>query len=330
MSQRLLKTEAWALGLIERVKAGKKVEDSRVELKRDWPDPQKGARRIAAHANASFGSDVLWIIGLDEVLGIVGVESPDLNNWWPSVRSHFDGVVPSLTDIILDVGGKSLVCLLIETARPPYVVKNPVYGSPGGGAVELEVPWREGTSVRSAKRNDLVRMLVPTIAQPAIEVLQGDGRLSVNYENFSRTQVVGVQLHFNLTVYLYPRGVGDVVIPFHKCQCILSDATGANSFDDFILSIHQPFSHPTLSNTPNSAMIKLTTSELIAHGPGKCLVGIDTLLQEEPQWLSDDNLSLRVILYVIDSELPVEVHVSLKPEEDARDAVKKWLVEGHG
>jgi hypothetical protein len=45
------------------------IEDDRVELKADWPDAEKAARRVAGHANASGGGSVLWIIGLDEQRG---------------------------------------------------------------------------------------------------------------------------------------------------------------------------------------------------------------------------------------------------------------------
>jgi hypothetical protein len=47
--------EAWVLEVLERVEQGKPVEDSRVELKREWPDPERAARRIAGHANAARG-----------------------------------------------------------------------------------------------------------------------------------------------------------------------------------------------------------------------------------------------------------------------------------
>jgi hypothetical protein len=54
----LARVEAWALGIVSRVKSSQKVEDSRVELKREWPVPEKGARRLAAHANAALGEEM--------------------------------------------------------------------------------------------------------------------------------------------------------------------------------------------------------------------------------------------------------------------------------
>ena len=101
MSNRITKIEAWALNVVARIQAAEKVEDARLELKREWPDAAKAARRIAGHANSSFGSDILWIVGLDEATGVVGVQPQDLANWWPAVCSHFDGIAPSMTDIVM-------------------------------------------------------------------------------------------------------------------------------------------------------------------------------------------------------------------------------------
>ncbi len=58
--------EAWVLQLIELLDRGARVEDARVELKADWPEPARAARRIAGHANAAHGDPILWVIGVDE------------------------------------------------------------------------------------------------------------------------------------------------------------------------------------------------------------------------------------------------------------------------
>ncbi len=330
MSNRITKIEAWALNVVARIQAAEKVEDARLELKREWPDPVKAARRIAGHANSSFGSDILWIVGLDEVSGVVGVQPQDLANWWPAVCSHFDGVAPSMTDIMMPVDGTTLVCLLLETNRPPYVVKNPVFGSPGGGSVASEVPWRDGTSVRTATRNDLVRMLVPTVAQPEVEVLGGSGRLTVKKEDFPGDTVIGFRLAFSISVYIYPRNEGAVVIPFHKCQCVLAESTGSNSIDEFEFTMYRPHLYHPRGGRPDTVTLERTSSELIAHGPGKCSIDVDMALETEPEWLQRELLQLRVILYVIDSELPVEVGVSLKQDKPSTDTIRCWSIAARG
>jgi hypothetical protein len=50
--------EAWALRVIQRVRSGGGVEDFRVELKREFIDPEKAARRIAGHANSAGGEPI--------------------------------------------------------------------------------------------------------------------------------------------------------------------------------------------------------------------------------------------------------------------------------
>jgi hypothetical protein len=49
------------------------VEDDLIEFKRTWIKPHKAARRIAAHANAARGQDILWLIGVDPAGDLVTV-----------------------------------------------------------------------------------------------------------------------------------------------------------------------------------------------------------------------------------------------------------------
>ena len=91
--------EAWALRVADRVAQGKGQEDSRVELNAEWPmDHRRAARQIAALANASRGSPVMWLIGLDETSGVVGAKHLELSSWWPQVQRCFDGVAPGPRD----------------------------------------------------------------------------------------------------------------------------------------------------------------------------------------------------------------------------------------
>jgi len=82
--------EARALEAYDLVSSGARREDSGVELKADWPTPDKAARRIAGHANAARGEDILWIVGLDEARGVCPFAPEELANWWSQVRAVFD------------------------------------------------------------------------------------------------------------------------------------------------------------------------------------------------------------------------------------------------
>jgi hypothetical protein len=168
--------EAWALRVVARVKSKKPDEDSRIELKRTWPDKHyRAARRIAGHANLMHGEPILWLIGLDETEGVVGASKEELANWWPQVQSHFDGIGPDLIkDINVDVDEHVIVALAFSTDRFPYLVKNP-----SGDAIRAEVPWREGTSIRTAKHGDLLLML-STLRRPVLRIEIGDGPFFLN------------------------------------------------------------------------------------------------------------------------------------------------------
>jgi len=87
------------LSIIDRVTLGQPVEDSLVELKSQWPPSDKAARQIAGHANAARGLPILRIIGVDQVSGVVGAQSNELENWYAEVKSQFDGPAPYLTDL---------------------------------------------------------------------------------------------------------------------------------------------------------------------------------------------------------------------------------------
>jgi hypothetical protein len=182
-SRKTMKTyeiEDWALRAIERVESQQPNEDTRVELKADWIDPQKAARRIAGHANEMRGEPILWLIGVDEQKGVKGADQNNLADWWPQVMSGFDGPVPRLREKLVHWKGKTVVALHFESDEIPYVVKNPVRGQPNAGPVELEVPWREATRVRSANHSDLILLLSP-LQKPVLKVEVGKGRGFLNH-----------------------------------------------------------------------------------------------------------------------------------------------------
>ena len=130
--------ETWVLKIIEN---GQPVEDSRVELKADWLLPDKAARRIAGHANAARGAQILWLVGVDEEQGrVVGVNFNELSEWFEQVKSQFDGLCPDLYNINVSIDDKTIAALLFDTQRAPYVVKNPAFGTKHCGPVSLEVP----------------------------------------------------------------------------------------------------------------------------------------------------------------------------------------------
>ncbi|WP_371528682.1 hypothetical protein OG302_24155 [Streptomyces sp. NBC_01283] len=160
---------------VEHVLSGRTSEDSLIEFKATWPEVAK-VRQLAGHANGARGEEIIWIIGVDEKAHtLTNPERQDSAQWWAQMSKRFDGLVaPEMTDLVVPIGDSGAVTsLLFQTDRSPYVIT-----VPSGGAVEREVPIRDGTRTRSATRHELLRLLVPAATLPDLSVL--DARLTIS------------------------------------------------------------------------------------------------------------------------------------------------------
>jgi hypothetical protein len=214
--------EAFVLEAIERVLAGHPIEDATIECKTTWPAPHDAARRIAGHANAARGRQIVWIIGVNEKSRSVAGASPvELATWWAQVRSQFDeGWAPELTgNYAIPLSGRTIIALVFATGRAPFIVRNPRFGRTD--AIQFEVPWREATGIRSASRAQLLRILSPLQDLPEIDVL--GARLTARVD-LTRA---GPGWDWNLRVmaYIAPR-TAPIWIPFHRCRATIDVSTG--------------------------------------------------------------------------------------------------------
>jgi hypothetical protein len=172
--------EARVIELVDLVLAGGRIEDDLVECKGQWPDPRRrpSVRQLAGAANKARGEPILWIIGLDEgAQMLTEVRSVDVADWWPAISSHFDPPAPELEHhIVVPVGeGQAVTALRFLTDRSPYVI----LGGGEDGKLDREVPIRDGTRTRSARRDELLRLLIPAVAPPAAQLLSAT--LTVDY-----------------------------------------------------------------------------------------------------------------------------------------------------
>ena len=266
--------EAWTLSVVDLVAQGRKVEDTRIELKSVWPDPAKTARRMAAHANAAGGEEILWIIGLSETQGVVPCKPIDMAEWMPQVVKEFDGLAPLIRDVVVPVNGSMVTALAIDSSRAPYVVKNPNYGG-SGETIQWEVPWREGTTTRSARREDLVRMLAAVDAPPAIDVIGGRmvSQAAKALPSSAHTLLPEVfsAEHINwivgLELYVVPSNRDRIVFPLHRCRLSwrgrgepLRSATSLAFVPFDVFSKRTEFPSQTVISSP---------TEVVIDGPGK-------------------------------------------------------------
>src|SRR5262249_51526875 len=89
---------------------------------------------------------------------LTNADPVELANWSKSIERFFDGCAPRMVlDANVRIGSGTVVALYFETHQgAPFVVENTK-----GSYPEFVVPWREGTSKRAARRDDLLRILVP-------------------------------------------------------------------------------------------------------------------------------------------------------------------------
>lgn len=230
-----------------------------------WIDGHKAARRIAAHANAASGESILWIIGIDEKNGLTGIKPADFADWWAGVQSRFDGLPPSLVELILDVNGKAVVALLFETDRAPFLVKNPA-----GGEISREVPWREGTALRSATRNDLVKLLSPSALMPDFEIRYADVAIRDVEKKHPKGEIHRI-LELHSQIYVTPVNQERQVFPFHRSSARLTNpSTNRELLTWSEVDLAPPISPEVAAHGfgTASATLKTSTSELIVDGPG--------------------------------------------------------------
>ena len=254
-----LELENWVLEIASRVDKRQPIEDSRVEVKSIWPDDSAtAARRLAGHGNSARGEFILWVIGLDERLGITGAQHEELANWFPRVQSQFNDIAPSLLKSLNVTAGKqTLVALLFDTTRFPYVVKNSK-----GGQIQFEVPWREGTAIRTASRTELVRLLSPLQRMPNFEVLRCNLRAWTN-ESILKWRM-------EMFLYVVSNSDHDVIIPNHRCHASFEIA---RFFPQTQLKSVWPDTFYNVRNSDNPPNnVRATGSEVIIQRAGMIIL----------------------------------------------------------
>jgi len=312
--------ERWVHEIVERLKAGQPLEDSRVELKSAWINAEKAARRIAGHANAARSDLILWVVGLDEKSGVVGAGREDLAEWWARAKEQFDGLAPDLDSYDVPVDDKTVVALLFVTDRAPFVVKNPAYSGKDGGPVQFEVPWREGTATRSARRADLLKLLVPLQALPKLEARSGAVCAHpVTGPNGNR------ELKWKLTLQLYvePTSEKPVTIPFHKCTVTI-EMPGLLDRTPMTNLLLGPVNSFFVMRSRISSMIVRMQDEVRVSGPGMLYMQADLVT---PAFL-DENHVLEVCIIAsllpANAEHAVLIEKRLPPRPPETDGTLVW------
>jgi hypothetical protein len=327
--------EVWVLKLLELVKTKQLVEDSRVELKAQWPtDIPRTARQLAGHANSAQGSLLLWIIGVDEDTGEVkGADKEELANWFPKVQAQYDEICPDLQRCLsVPFEGGSVVALLFETDRAPYLVKNPSYSKSNGGPVEREVPWRANNSTRTARRADLLKLLMPLVVVPEFEIRKASLSAHNIHPLPGKSDPLGLYLQSELYV-IAPMGQA-LVIPFHHCAGTIKseDIEGELIASDITLNPPDNCAKRFLSQMPGarrpeSLTIESTQDEVIINGPGRAILKAK---YTSPVPLCLEGLMVTAIFRfsVLGTDLPSFLKMDLNSTPSLDPNTQKWKWEG--
>lgn len=304
--------ELQVIECLQRIHEGLRIEGSIFEVKSTWPDAsQRTARQLAGLSNAARGEDVVWLIGVDEdASAVVGATREDLATWWPSVQKYFaDNVCPEMLhsiDLHDDVSGLSIVVLAFGTNAGPYVVNLPAVK---GVAADREVPWREGTSTRSATRGQLLKLLVPQISLPTIEIIAGDAYVMSG--GAPGTLLVNV----SAAIYVAPRRE-PIVLPSHKCWAELSVEGGETYYRT--VSLKQFGGQNSAGVLADLAGVTITSPGIVAvEGKG------DTPAADTSPAIGGVDAVLRLVLRTADG-LDLRPELRLPSEEPLGKYFGRW------
>jgi hypothetical protein len=314
--------EAWALGVVDAVARKVRPEDDRVELKRDWPkDHNAAARRIAGHANQAAAEQILWVFGLDEKQGVQPLSSVDFGAWWSQVDAQFEGVAPTPQALRVPVPqGGEVYAVAFDTRRLPFVVKNGA-----GGGITYEVPWREGTLLRSARRAELLGILAPHIEAPVVDII--DGSITFPIRESGDMARLGIHLYFA------PKTQGRLVFPTYKLDghVVIWGDGGTEK--------PRPLWEPKLGPQKNHNGIPMSYApiqegehEVIVDGPG--LAVLNAQFKATPYPGGDEHIRAIVKLMAVNQRAPITVDVEFactKRVIQAHNADRVlWLSTGFG
>lgn len=282
-------------------------EDAFIDLKASLPiDYRKCARQIGALCNAARGEDAYWLIGVRNDRTVAGISEYDLQDWWPRVRRWFDDVVPDLTDVAIARPEGTVLALRFTTDRAPYVIKC------DGQGVDREVPWRDGTTTRSAHRNEILRMLTPVRRLPNVDLIDAmmNAKNRKGLLKATRTLAGNVQVHkchIDGIVQLFVDAAHPLSLPTHRqtAKCIF-----AGWRDPIDLNV-ELFADPSAAPS-----VRYSAGALQVTDPG-----VIDLKVTQDLWLSDSEwlelidvsqVDLLIDLAVVGSERKVGVAANLR------------------
>ncbi len=324
---RIPELEYWALQVVDIVQGGQTLEDSRVELKRDWIEEKVAARQLAGLANAAKSDYVLWIVGLDEKEGVVAFDQGRWGDWWTKVTLSFDeNVYPTAVERFVPTAYGVVLAILFDVRAKPFVIRDPNFGTVKGQVLQWEVPWREGVKTRSARRHELLVLLGPTLERIRFELLSGRVATVPSF------RAKGAEFRLIVGVYAFPP-TKQVVIPFYRCSGMVRFEHKEVTFGN--VRLLEPVSGPARgifdadTVERSSLTIRSTDDEVIINGPGRIDIEATFRLSSPDAFRTQRGWVLLELGGVPGSDAVV-MEFGIAPRPDLERSGTRWLVERAG
>jgi hypothetical protein len=308
---RAIDLEARVITAVDQIRARQPVEHDLIECKRSWPQEKK-ARQLAGSLNRAGGDPVIYIIGIDEKTGEVhDVSGIDILDWWSQIVPQFDHTPPELVrhlNVQVGEAGEHVVAVAVASDRAPYVVKT------GSANPSLEVPMREGTGTRSARRDELLRMLIPTVRLPQVVLLE----VELNSEYFppsSGSPTEELNCTGQLRLYVEHNGSGIVTLPAHGMRGQVTV-----SGEKFEVNVAPPMEHANVPAGPRSFGFQRPSDGVTLTGPRAVpfQLTVRGLTPEHvPLLIAADELEVDIAFDVLHSMKPINIKALLERDGES-------------
>lgn len=142
--------------------------------------------------------------------GVLKAPQPDLPTMWVNYVcvENVDASVEKSTSL----GGEvCCIAIAVDTTFAPFVVRNPEHGKSKGHVIDFEIPWRSGSRIRSARRDEIIRLLATDFTSPDIEVLKA---------SITSSAMAAGKMFCQLEIefYIMPLSETRLELPLHRIQ----------------------------------------------------------------------------------------------------------------
>lgn len=241
------------------------------------------------------------------------------------MSARFDQVAPDLVQhLTVHVGDhETVVALLFDTSRTPYVIRT------GRDGAELEVPIRDGTRTRSARRHEILRMLTPALHLPAASIINASISMQWNAAATDGDAPRPERLWASGTARIYVEHTdpASVFLPAHRLHGLLTHR-------DVSIPISVKLWHHRRKDDPPPPRtgLEMRPDGVAVMGPGafSCHLSADVDVRLRDRLATTPALSLDLRLEATGASSPIAVGAQLhrEPERDRDRGGDGWAMVG--